>query len=154
MQPQPSHPNHRLPPAPSAFYALLIPVWVSLWTSLWPLDQREYAILHCPNTSQLTLFTPVLAHHTKLSAWDGFFMVSMLPPSATWTPGDKRAVSPSAVHGEQGNSFWGVAVLELFIRGSISKYSAQALNNSCLASVFIGAGSRGVIRHYGELWFN
>lgn len=28
------------------------------------------------------------------------------------------------------------------------------LNNSCSASIFIGEGSAGVIRHYGVLWYS
>lgn len=53
---------------------------ISLWTSLWPLDQREYTILPCPNTSQL-FFT---RSKYQRSMWDGLlcsvYFIQHLPP--------------------------------------------------------------------------
>lgn len=70
-------------------------------------------------------------------------------------PWRQRAASSPAAHREQGNSFWGSPAGIIHKGFNIKIFcSALALNNSCLASIFIGIGSRGVIRHYSEPWIN
>lgn len=95
----------------------------SLWTCLWPLDQKEYTIAHCPNTSRLSLFSPPNAKYTR---W--ILLHTILHPtslSSAWFPWDKvqelllRHIENKVIH-------FGQALLELFIRGSISKYSTMS----------------------------
>lgn len=98
-----------------------------------------------------------LSHNTKYQYKMDFY-VQYIASNISFhylNPWRQRAASPTAVRGEQGNSFWGSPAGIIHKGFNIKIFrSALALNNSCLASVFIGIGSRGVIRHYREPWFN
>lgn len=141
--------------APSAFHTLLILAWVSLWTRLWPPDQKEYTILHCPKKLRSSGCFH-LTHNTKYQhGMDLYIQYNTSSISFPYlNPWRHRAASPSAIHAEQGNSFWG-SPAGIIHKGFNIKISppALALNNSCLAFVFIGIGRRGAIHLYKESWF-
>lgn len=98
-----------------------------------------------------------LSHNTKYQ-YEMDFYVQYIASNISFhylNPWRQRAASPSAVRGECSNSFWGSPTRIIHKGFNIKIFcSALALNNSCLAFVFIGIGSRGVIRHYREPWFN
>lgn len=154
MQPQPSHPNHRLPPAPLCILRTSHPsVSLSVDQSLTTGSKGIYNPALSKHIAAHTFYTrPSSQYQTISMRW--IFYGQYLASLHYLNPGRQKSSVSFRSTWRTRLFILGVAVLELFIRGSISKYSAQALNNSCLASVFIGAGSRGVICHYGELWFN
>lgn len=96
---------------------------ISLWTSLWPLDQREYTILPVQMHLELKVFFYTLATR-DISARDGY--VQYIPSNIFChlnAPKFKeqhlplQCVEDDIIHP-------GVTLLELFMRGFISKYSA------------------------------
>lgn len=120
---------------------------ISLWTSLWPLDQREYTILPVQMHLELKFFFYKLATPDIIARWlcPVYSFKHLLPPER---PEIQRATSPSTVCWGRYNSSWGNPTgiihegfhIKIFCR-------APELNNSCLVSIFIGGGSAGVIRH-------
>lgn len=97
---------------------------ISLWTSLWPLDQREYTILPVQMHLELKIyFFFVLNRNTQY--WCEMVLSSVLlqTSSATWMPQKFKEQHLPLQCVENKIIHPGVTLLELFMRGFISKYS-------------------------------
>lgn len=95
---------------------------ISLWTSLWPLDQREYTILSAQTHLELEISFTHWQH--PVSVQDGY--VQCIASNILChlnAPKIQRTTAPSTMCWERDYSSWGT-LLELFMRGFISKYSA------------------------------
>lgn len=98
---------------------------ISLWTSLWPLDQREYTILPVQMHFELKIlfFFFLLTGNTQYQCEMVMSSVFLQTSSATWTPPKFKEQHLPLQYVENKIIHPGVTLLELFMRGFISKYS-------------------------------
>lgn len=147
MQPQPSHPNHCRPPLHSPHFSSQCDSLHGPVFDHWIKRNIQSCTVQTICSSDCTH----LARNNKYQYGMVFIYVQYIASNISshyLNLGRQRAASPSAIRCEQGNSFWG-SPTRIIHKGFNIKifHSALALNNSCLAFVFIGIGSRGVIRH-------